>query len=107
MANLCCCSFNCRGWNFGYLTLSLIDSLDICCIQEHWLLHDQLNLINDISSDFTSVSISGVNHNTFLIDTLWYIPNLLLRYTSLIFLLHKSLFSFIFDPLFFCTSLCV
>ena len=84
MANLHCCSFNCRGWNSGYLTLLyLIDSLDICCIQEHLLLHDQLNLINDISSDFTSVIISGVDHNTFLIDTCM-VPNLLLSYTSLI-----------------------
>ena len=48
MASLCCCSFNSRGWNSGYLTLSnLIDSLDICFIQEHWLLNDELCLVNE------------------------------------------------------------
>ena len=68
MANLHCCSFNCRGWNSGYLTLSnLIESLDVCFIQEHWLLSDQLCLINNISSNFISVGVSGVDESTFLV----------------------------------------
>ena len=43
MSSLRCCTFNCRGWNSGYVTLKyIIDSLDICFIQEHWLLKDKL-----------------------------------------------------------------
>ena len=68
MASLRCCTFNCRGWNTGYLTLKpLIDSLDLCFVQEHWLLNDHLHKIGEISSDFLSVSISGVDHDHFLV----------------------------------------
>ena len=62
MAPLRCCSFNCRGWNNGKLTLkNFIDSIDLCFLQEHWLLDDYLNDVREISSDFTSVGVSGVN----------------------------------------------
>ena len=62
MAPLRCCSFNCRGWNNGELTLkNFIDSIDLCFLQEHWLLDDYLNDVREISSDFTSVGVSGVN----------------------------------------------
>ena len=30
-------------------------------LQEHWLLDDYLNDVREISSDFTSVGVSGVN----------------------------------------------
>ena len=67
MAQLKCCSFNCRGWNNGILTLKhYINSLDLCFIQEHWLLSDQLHLINTISSNFLSVSVSGMDSSTLL-----------------------------------------
>ena len=67
MAPLRCCTFNCRGWNSGYLTLSnYIDSLDICFIQEHWLIHDHLCRINEISSDFVSVGVSGIDSSCVL-----------------------------------------
>ena len=45
MAQLKSCSFNCRGWNNGVLTLkNFIDSLDLCFVQEHWLLNDHLQV---------------------------------------------------------------
>ena len=68
MAPLRCCTFNCKGWNSGYLTLSnYIDSLDICFIQEHWLIHDYLCRINEISSsDFVSVGVSGIDSSCVL-----------------------------------------
>ena len=53
MAVLRCCSYNCRGWNSGVITLnSFIDSLDICFLQEHWLTSNLLYKVGDISSDF-------------------------------------------------------
>ena len=61
MASLRCCSFNCRGWNSGAITLkNYIDSLDLCFIQEHWLYSDLLNQVRDISPDFLSVGVSGI-----------------------------------------------
>ena len=60
MSSLRCCTFNCRGWNSGYVTLKyIIDSLDICFIQEHWLLKDKLSKVNDISPDFISETSVG------------------------------------------------
>ena len=57
MTPLRCCSFNCRGWNSGLVTLkSFINSLDICLIQKHWLLNDHLHKIHEISTDFLSVA---------------------------------------------------
>ena len=62
MAPLKCCSFNCRGWNNGKLSLTnFINSLDLCFIQEHWLLSDHLNDVCEISPDFLSVGVSGMN----------------------------------------------
>ena len=62
MAQLRTCSFNCRGWNNGIHTLThFIDSLDLCFVQEHWLLSDQLHQINNVSPDFLSVSVSGMD----------------------------------------------
>ena len=64
MAQLRTCSFNCRGWNNGLHTLShFIDSLDLCFLQEHWLLRDQLHLINNISPDLLSVSVCGMDNS--------------------------------------------
>ena len=64
MAPLRCCSFNCRGWNNGKSTLqSYINSIDLCFVQEHWLFCDHLNTVRDISPDFLSVGVSGMNHD--------------------------------------------
>ena len=87
MASLRCCTFNCRRWNTGYLTLKkLIDSLDLCFVQEHWLLNDHLYKIGEISSDFLSVSISGVDHDHFLVGR---------PYGGCSIIYRKSLVSFI------------
>ena len=68
MATLRCCSFNCRGWNSGSLFLSnVVDSFDLLLIQEHWLQHSHLYKINDISSDFCSTSVSGMDPYSLLI----------------------------------------
>ena len=64
MTPLRCCSFNCRGWNSGLVTLkSFINSL---FIQEHWLLNDHLHKIYKISPDFLSVSVSGIDASNLL-----------------------------------------
>ena len=68
MASLRCCSFNCRGWNSGVITLkNYIDSLDLCFIQEHWLHSDHINQVRDISPDFLSVGVSGMNNSDLLL----------------------------------------
>ena len=41
--------------------MSLRGLIDLCFIQEHWLHHDHLYQINNVSSDFLSVSISGMD----------------------------------------------
>ena len=67
MFPLRCCSFNCRGWNSGYLTLkNQIDSFDLCFVQEQWLHHDQLHKIREISPDFLSVSVSAMDNSVLL-----------------------------------------
>ena len=65
MAPLKCCTFNCRGWKNGKLSLqNYINSLDFCFIQEHWLFDDHLNDVREICSDFLSVGVSGMNSDT-------------------------------------------
>jgi len=67
MASLRCLTYNCRGWNSGKQTLwDLIDSLDLCFIQEHWLLSDQLYVLNEFHPDFHSISVSGVDSSVLL-----------------------------------------
>ena len=62
MAPLRCCSYNRRGWNNGVIFLkSILDSIDLCFLQKHWLITDQLHKINTISDDFLSVSVSGMD----------------------------------------------
>ena len=62
MAQIRSCSLICRGSNNGILPLkNFIDSLDLCFIQEHWLLNDHLRRINALSSNFLSVSVSGMD----------------------------------------------
>ena len=68
MTRLRCCSFNCRGWNSGVHTLNnFINSLDVCSVQEHWLLNDQLHKILEISTDFLSVDVSGMDNSELLL----------------------------------------
>ena len=44
----------------------LLQSCDICLIQEHWLFHDQLNLLN-IDSNFLSVGVSAMDSSKLLL----------------------------------------
>ena len=39
----------------------ILDTCDTCFLQEHWLLEDQLHILNDVNHDFTSVGISGMD----------------------------------------------
>ena len=59
-------SFNCRGWHNGKSTVTyLLDSHDICLIQEHWLFDDHLNKLN-FNPDFLSVGVSGMDSSVLL-----------------------------------------
>ncbi len=59
-------SYNCRGWNNGKSVVSdLLDSHDICVIQEHWLFADHLNELN-FNPDFLSVGVSGMDSSVLL-----------------------------------------
>ena len=44
---------------------SLLQSCDICLIQEHWLLHENLDSLI-ISDDFLSVGVSGMDSSILL-----------------------------------------
>ena len=62
MAPLRCCSYNCCGWNNGVIFLKgILDSIDLCFLQEHWLITGQLHKINTISDDFLLISVSGMD----------------------------------------------
>ena len=67
MGPLRCISYNCRGWNSGLITLrSLVDSFDVCFLQEHWLISNHLHRVNEFSSDFLSVGISDMDDSVLL-----------------------------------------
>ena len=56
-------TYNCRGWNSGLHVLpDILDSCDICFLQEHWLLEDQLYELNNINHNFTSAGVSGIDN---------------------------------------------
>ena len=44
-----------------------MNSLDICFVQGHWLLNDQLHIIHEICPDFLSVGVSGMDNSEFLL----------------------------------------
>ena len=46
--------------------ISFKDSLDLCFIQEHWLIKSHLRL-HDLSSDFLSVSVSSIDDFSLLV----------------------------------------
>ena len=59
-------SFNCRGWHNAISTVAdLLDSHDICLIQEHWLFNEHLNQLN-FNPDFLSVGVSGMGSSILL-----------------------------------------
>ena len=59
-------TFNCRGWRSGsnYVATTL-NSLDFCLIQEHWLLTEHLGAL-DISDEFISIGVSGMDSSNLL-----------------------------------------
>ena len=58
---------NCREWYSGQVVVDdLLLSNDICLIQEHWLLQNQLNLLS-IDPNFLSVGVSGMDNSKLLI----------------------------------------
>ncbi len=59
-------SYNCKGWHNGSLLVSdLLKSCDICLVQRHWLLKEQLHNLS-IDSDFLSCSVSGMDSSVLL-----------------------------------------
>ena len=61
-------SYNCRGWSSGlYAVCDLLKSCDVCLIQEHWLLHEQLSLLN-VNNDFLSSGVSGMDSSDLLLS---------------------------------------
>ena len=45
---------------------SLLESCDLCFIQEHWLLHEHLSHVSALESQFLSVSVSGMDSSVLL-----------------------------------------
>ncbi len=59
-------SYNCKGWSNGKSAVSdLLDSHDICVIQEHWLFTEHLMELN-FNPDFRMVGVSGMDSSTLL-----------------------------------------
>jgi len=56
------CTFNCRSVKSSLTELwQLCESYDIICLQEHWLLPVELNVLPQFRSDFLSTAPSAVN----------------------------------------------
>ena len=92
MAVIRCCSFNCRGWNSGFLSLKdLVDSLDLIFVQEHWLHSDHLN---ELSPDFLSVGVSGMDSGSLLCG----------RPFGGCAILYRKCFSYCITPLVSCSN---
>ena len=95
MAHLRCCSFYCRGWNSGFLSLKdLVDSLDLIFVQEHWLQSDHLYRINELIPDFLSVSVSGMDSGSLLCG----------RPFGGCAILYRKCFSYCITPLVSCSN---
>jgi len=55
-------SYNLHGFNQGVgILLELCTSFDVIFCQELWLSSDQLDKINNLSSDFRCISISAMD----------------------------------------------
>ena len=65
-------SYNCRGWNSGkfFLDPDFLNNYDICLIQEHWLLPEQLSLL-DIDPNFCSFGVSAIDSSKILTGRPW------------------------------------
>ena len=59
-------NLQCRGWRSGSDYVSaLLNLCDFCFVQEYWLLLDHLSAL-DISDDFISVGVSGMDSSDLL-----------------------------------------
>ena len=59
-------TYNCRGWNSGLISIvDILPKIDVCLIQKHWLLDNQLSKLS-VDSDFTYCGISGMDSSTML-----------------------------------------
>ena len=62
-----CVTYNCRGWNSRLCVLpDLLDTCDICFIQEHWLFTEHLSDLNSVNNEFTSVGVSVMDSGILL-----------------------------------------
>ena len=67
VSHICFCTYNCRGWRSGSEYVSaLLNSLDLCLIQEHWLLSEHLGTL-DISDEFISIGVSSMDSSDLLV----------------------------------------
>jgi len=56
------CSFNCRSLKSSlYEIRQLCADHDLICVQEHWLLPFELNMLSDIHEDFNGFGLSAVD----------------------------------------------
>jgi Reverse transcriptase (RNA-dependent DNA polymerase) len=61
MALVRLCSYNMHGFYNGIDFVSeLLDTTDIFCLQEHWLRPDSLSLFNNVSPEFSAISLSSM-----------------------------------------------
>lgn len=64
-------SYNCRGWkSASNFVANLMNDCDICMIQEHWLLNEQLQSHN-INDKFSSIAVSGMISTEFVAGRLF------------------------------------
>ena len=64
-----------RGFSTLWCDLPILDSIDLCFLQEHWLIPDQLHKIDAISDDLLSVSVSGMDSFSLLtaLSSSWWV----------------------------------
>jgi len=62
------CSFNCRGLKGSVTDLTLLaKSFDIICVQETWLMGNELSLLNDIIPGMVGTGVSAVDSSAGLL----------------------------------------
>lgn len=60
--NITLCTYNCRSVKSSVIELQeLCAKSDLVCLQEHWLLPNEVSLLSHISADFLAVGSSAVD----------------------------------------------
>lgn len=60
--SLSICTFNCRSIKSSVTeVVDLCNKFDIICLQEHWLLPNEISYLSNIHPDFLAVGHSAVN----------------------------------------------